>query len=75
MLDPAQLERTVAELRKADEARRTVDPLLPGKIMLDRLKTESVYARMGARQGGYTAGLLEVGLDLVADVLKRTLEP
>jgi hypothetical protein len=78
MLDPKQLEKTVDELRKADEARRTIDPMLPAKLMLDRLKVESVYARMDSRGGGLGAlgeGLVEAGFDLVIDALRNVLRP
>jgi len=78
MLDPTQLEKTVEALRQADDARRAIDPMLPAKLMLDRLKVESVYARMDSRGGGLGAlgeGLVEAGFDLVIDALRNVLRP
>jgi hypothetical protein len=52
--------------------------MLPARLMLDRLKTEAVYARMGSKGDGLpglASGLLETSLDLVVDALRTALRP
>jgi hypothetical protein len=79
LLDPRQLERTVAELQAAEERRRTVDPDLPVRLMMDRLRTERYFRRLEG--GGRLAdlddvdladpfGLVEAGVGAVARALR-----
>jgi hypothetical protein len=68
MLDPHQLETTLRELRQAEEKRQAGDPLLPTKLILDKLKTESEWKRQSGNV--YTADyssfdLIQEGLTAV----------
>jgi hypothetical protein len=71
-LDARQVERVVAELRQAEEKRRTVDPTLPARLMMDRLEVERLFYRLdhpgdGSETGG-ARGLVEAGLDALAEI-------
>jgi hypothetical protein len=73
MLDPEQIERTLAELREADERRRHLPPDLPLTLMAERLKVERVFAEAsaaGGRELGVTfttggPGLVEAGIGVL----------
>ncbi len=62
-LDPGHVERIVAELRAAEEKRRTVDPTLPARLAMDRLATDRFFQRI-ERESGRRVDLRE-GFDLV----------
>lgn len=52
MLDPDQMQRTVAELEAAEARRGQVDPSLPLRLAQETLRTERVFAALaGGRQG------------------------
>jgi hypothetical protein len=82
LLDPRQLERAGAELGEAEARRRTVDPELPVKLMMDRLRTERYFRRVEA--GGRlddledldlsdAFGLVEAGVGAVARALRALI--
>ena len=70
MLDPRQFETTLRELQQAETKRQSGDPLLPSKLILDRLKTESEWNRqsdhLSARSG--FLDLIQEGLTTVIDL-------
>lgn len=70
MLDPGQLERTVAELRAEEERRQTVDPQLAARLVLDRLTVERSLGPTQAPTGARGHGLLDAGLDALLEVLR-----
>jgi hypothetical protein len=39
-LDPAHVDQVVCELRAAEERRRTVDPTLPARLVMDRMAVD-----------------------------------
>src|SRR6266849_2091092 len=43
MVDPAQVQATLAELQKQENARRHVDPALAANLVMDKLKVERFY--------------------------------
>jgi hypothetical protein len=49
MLDPDQLQTTVAELQASEAKRQTQDPSWPLRIAHERLKTERLFAEIGDR--------------------------
>ncbi len=73
MLDPEQLQHTVAELEAADQRRRTLDPTLPLRIAEERLRTERVFADLAehAREyrGSQSWNLVDTGLRSLVAVL------
>lgn len=64
MLDGAQVDRVVAQLKQADTERRTVDPALPMRLMADRLHVERLFGGLER-----SPGLIEAGLATVAELL------
>jgi hypothetical protein len=70
MLDPEQLQRTVAALRTAEDRRRTVDPTWPLRLELDRLAVErSLGPTPDGGRGARGHGLLDAGLDTLLEGL------
>lgn len=75
MLDPDQLQKTVAALEQAEARRQTVDPALPLLMAQERLRTERVFAELGERTrsdslaGIRTWNLVEAGISSVARLL------
>lgn len=70
ILDPEQIEATVRQLQQWEEKRKEIDPTLPAKLVLDRLKVENLYRRHAAdfpQLVGF--GLFETSLDVVTDLL------
>jgi len=63
MLDPKQVEKAVAELKRGAE-QRPVDPTLPMRLLLDRQKVDRAFAGHDHDWSGVTDtfGLLEIGL-------------
>jgi len=70
MLDPAQLERTVAALRAAEDKRRTVDPALAARLVLDRLTVERSLGPTETAAGARSHGLVDAGLDALLEALR-----
>jgi len=73
MLDLNQIEVMAAHLRRADEASRTIDPMLPERMKREKEAVESLFAALradeeGARPG--STGLVEMGLRLFSNWLK-----
>jgi hypothetical protein len=70
ILDPAQVEKVVAQLRRDEEARQTVDPTLPARLMMDRLRAEGLFRKLEGGSGWSEApDLLDVGIAAIADLL------
>lgn len=70
MLDPDQLQRTLGELKAAEDRRRTVDPTWPLRLALDRLAVErSLEPTPATPTGARGHGLLDAGLDTLLDAL------
>lgn len=75
ILDPEQMQQTIAALEAADVRQRTLDPALPLTLMLQRLEVDRLFRE--ASQGGPRAfgsattplsagkGLVEAGVALV----------
>ena len=68
MLDPEQVQKTVAGLQEASARRSHVDPALPLALMTQRLQAERVFAELPDARGtlalgvGRGDGLVETGL-------------
>lgn len=72
MLDPDQLQRTVAALESAETRRHQLDPLLPLRVAEERLRTERVFADLATEAKGSRSGswsLVDTGLRSLAAVL------
>jgi len=73
MLDLNQIEVMAAHLRRADEASRTIDPMLPERMKREKQAVESLFAALRADEGGArpgSTGLVEMGLRLFSNWLK-----
>ena len=73
MLDLNQIEVMAAHLRRADEASRTIDPMLPERMKREKEAVESLFAALRADEGGAlpgSTGLVEMGLRLFSNWLK-----
>jgi len=73
MLDLNQIEVMAAHLRRADEASRTIDPMLPERMKREKEAVESLFAALRADEGGSlpgSTGLVEMGLRLFSNWLK-----
>ena len=73
MLDLNQIEVMAAHLRRADEASRTIDPMLPELMKREKQAVESLFAALRADEGGArpgSTGLVEMGLRLFSNWLK-----
>ena len=70
MLDPGQLERTVADLKAAEDKRQTVDPTLGARLVLDRLAVERSLGPTESAAGARGHGLLDAGLDALLEMLR-----
>ena len=71
MLDLNQIEVMAAHLRRADEASRTIDPMLPERMKREKEAVESLFAALRADEGGAlpgSTGLVEMGLRLLRTV-------
>jgi len=77
-LDPAALKTTLAELEAAEAKRKNVDPTLPARLMVDRMRAQSFYNNLErdltsphgyafARRTGM--GLVEAGIAALFDAL------
>ncbi len=68
MLDLKQIEAMADHLRKADEAPRSIDPMLPARLAREKREVEALFNAMNAGGGGEPAafGLVEMGLRLIS---------
>jgi hypothetical protein len=71
MLDLKQIERMVDQLRKAGEAPRTIDPMLPARLAREKREVEALFDAMNADGGTKPAafGLVEMGLRLISKLV------
>jgi DNA-directed RNA polymerase subunit RPC12/RpoP len=72
MLDPHQFEMTLRKLQQEEKERQAGDPLLPTKLVLDRLKAESDWNRW-TRQSNETSVTLDF-LDLVQEGITTVVD-
>ena len=73
MLDLNQIEVMAAHLRRADEASRTIDPMLPERMKREKEAVDSLFAALRADEGGArpgSTGLVEMGLRLFSNWLE-----
>jgi ribosomal protein S27AE len=74
MLDMTQAETLVAQLQKADQANKTVDPALPLELARARRQTDQAFARMPNDSPWLTEevslGLVGAGLSALARMLR-----
>jgi ferredoxin len=88
IIDPDQLQRTIAELQSKEAQRPKpvpgksplqVDPMLPLRLAQERLRTEKVFADLAKHDrsmGGFGSwNLVDVGLSSIASLLKALGEP
>ena len=73
MLDLNQIDGMAAHLRQADEASRTIDPMLPERMKREREAVDSLFEALradavGERPG--STGLVEMGLRLFSSWFK-----
>lgn len=77
LLDAKQIEIAVRELQQGEEKRKAIDPALPVKLMMDRIRVDRVYAPGTGEVGGQTAGspfgLVEAGLAAVLEAFTDLL--
>lgn len=73
MVDPAQVQATLAELQKQENARRHIDPALAANLVMDKLKVDRFYNQLEPKPGSLASdpprGLIEVGLGALLDIL------
>jgi hypothetical protein len=70
MIDPVQVQATLAELQKQEDARHKVDPTTAARLVMDKLSVESFYEQLEAgRASRPSKGLIEVGLGALRDIL------
>ena len=72
ILDPAQMEKMVAELKQQEAKRQTVDPMLPMRLMTERLDAEVLFKKLDRRSSwaaGHGPDLLDIGIAAVAELL------
>ncbi len=77
-LDPAALKATLAELEAAEAKRKSLDPALPARLMIDQMKVQGFYnnlerefpSRQNSALAGHSGlGLVEAGIEALFDVL------
>jgi hypothetical protein len=77
ILDAQQVEVTVQELLKSEEKRKTLDPTLPVRLMMDKLRVDRVYGPEATALAGLGThapfGLVEAGVATVVEVLTELL--
>jgi endogenous inhibitor of DNA gyrase (YacG/DUF329 family) len=73
MIDPDQVQAAVAELRRAEEHRLTVDPTLPARLLADRAALERAFraapAELSSSDLGRAFGVVEAGIAAIARLL------
>jgi hypothetical protein len=70
MLDLSQIETMAAHLHKADEASRTIDPDLHGRLAREHALFEALRAEAAAVRTD-SNGIVEMGLRAIADWLSK----
>lgn len=66
VLDAQQVERVVRDLQAAEERRRTVDPQLPARLVMDRLAVESFFRSVDSGRSAPSSDLGLVGTGIAA---------
>jgi hypothetical protein len=68
MLDPDQVQITVRQLQQAEEKRKTEDPALAARLLMDRLSVDRLFRdrEPGWGESGRPVGLVEAGLAAMA---------
>src|SRR5262249_26134890 len=61
VLDPKQMETVVAQLRQAEAARQTVDPMLAARLTADRLHVDRLFRTLDRADGRAAPNLIEAG--------------
>ena len=74
MIDPTQVQATLAELQKQEDARHKIDPTIAAKLVIDKLNVERLYQQLEAghptsSDAHAPRGLIEVGLSALMDIL------
>src|SRR5438552_9378359 len=69
VLDPRQMETVVAQLRQAEAAPHTVDPMVAESLAADRLHVERLFRTLDRPDGGKAPNLIEAGLAALGDLL------
>jgi hypothetical protein len=73
MIDPTQVQATLAELQKQEDARHKIDPTIAAKLVMDKLSVERVYQQLDpghpSSDAHVSRGLIEVGLSALMDIL------
>jgi hypothetical protein len=73
MLDLEQIDRMAAHLQRADEASRTIDPMLPERMRREKEAVDALFKALRADEGGArpgSTGLVEMGLRLFSNWFK-----
>jgi Zn-finger nucleic acid-binding protein len=77
LLDAKQLEATVRELQQAEQKRKTIDPTLSARLLMDKLRADRVYgpgpADVSRLVSQPSFGLVEAGLEAVVGLLKTVV--
>ena len=71
MIDLKQIEGMAEHLRRATEASRTVDPMLPERLAREKSEVEALFASLradSARERGASFDLVELGLRVIASL-------
>lgn len=73
MVDPVQVQATLAELQKQEAGRPRVDPGLAAKLAMDKLRVDRFYNQLEPNPASSTSdsprGLIEAGLGALLDIL------
>ena len=71
MIDPVQVQATLAELQKQEDARHKIDPATAARLVVDKLSVERFYEQLepGHPSSHPTRSLIEVGLSALQDIL------
>jgi hypothetical protein len=67
-LDPAHVDRVLRELQAAEQKRQTVDPLLPTRLMMDRIAVDDFFRRI-EHESGHNVDLIGAGIGAVVGML------
>jgi hypothetical protein len=73
MIDPDQVQKTVAALERAETKRTAVDPTLPMRLIAERLQAERVFAAVAADRSAHPGSwsLVDSGISAMLDTLDR----
>jgi hypothetical protein len=67
-LDPAHVERVLRELHAAAKKHQTVDPLLPARLLMDRMAVDDFFRRI-EHESGRNVDLIGAGIGAVLGML------